>query len=47
MLRRVLAFLALSAVLLAAVGCGGDQNPTVHSSVKKLDNKESKGATPE
>jgi hypothetical protein len=47
MLRRVLAFLVLSAVLFAVVGCGSDQNPSVHSSVKKLDNKESKAATPE
>jgi len=47
MLRRVLAFLALGAVLFAVVGCGGDNNPSLKSSAKKMDTKESMTATPE
>jgi hypothetical protein len=42
MLQRVLAFLALGAVLLAAMGCGGDRNPSVKGSAKKIDSQESK-----
>jgi hypothetical protein len=48
MLRRVLAFLALAAVVFAVVGCGDDKNPSVKESVKKVDSQETKKTfTPE
>jgi hypothetical protein len=47
MLRRVLGFLAVGAVVLAVVGCGGDRNPTVKETAKNVDKQENKTATPE
>ncbi len=48
MLRRVLAFLALGAVLVAVVGCGGDNGPTLKTSAKTLDSQDTKKTfTPE
>jgi hypothetical protein len=48
MLRRFFALLALSAVLFGGVGCGGDNNPSLKSSAKKLDSQDTKKTfTPE
>ena len=47
MLPRVLAFLALAAMVVAVVGCGDDKNPSVKESFKKVDSQESKTFKPE